>query len=183
MASLERGENTLAAYRRDLAQLGAFLKGRALEEAGEADLFSFLAARKGRASSAARMLSSLKRFYGWCLRERRIDGPVIMISGHGTVETAMRATKLALWGALEAGLTDACRAGARTAFCYGNDRNEITDWGWCQNQPDKMWTSPHPVGQRKPNNWGLFDMHGNAFEWVEDAWHDNYENSPTDGSV
>ena len=64
--------NTLESYRRDLAQLAAHLKGRALAEAREADLYAFLAARRGRSSSAARMLSTLKRFYRHCLRERRI---------------------------------------------------------------------------------------------------------------
>jgi integrase/recombinase XerD len=65
-------KNTLASYRRDLEQLAVFLRGKSLEEAREADLFEFLARRKGRTSSAARMLSSLKRFYGWCLRERHV---------------------------------------------------------------------------------------------------------------
>src|SRR3990172_9509635 len=60
-------KNTLSSYRRDLGQFASFLKKTSLEKASEADLFGFLAARKGRASSAARMLSSLKRFYGWCL--------------------------------------------------------------------------------------------------------------------
>ena len=63
-------KNTLESYRRDLAQLAVFLKGRGLAQAQEVDLFSFLAARRGRASSAARMLSSLKRFYQYCVRER-----------------------------------------------------------------------------------------------------------------
>jgi len=65
-------KNTLEAYRRDLAQLAAFLKGRALQQAREADLFAFLAARRGKATSAARMLSTLKRFYQHALRERAI---------------------------------------------------------------------------------------------------------------
>jgi integrase/recombinase XerD len=65
-------KNTLSSYRRDLEQFASFLKKTPLEKAREEDLFGFLAARKGRASSAARMLSSLKRFYGWCLRERKI---------------------------------------------------------------------------------------------------------------
>jgi integrase/recombinase XerD len=65
-------KNTLASYRRDLQQLALFLKKTPLEKAREEDLFGFLASRKGKASSAARMLSSLKRFYGWCLRERHI---------------------------------------------------------------------------------------------------------------
>ncbi|MEW6690564.1 MAG: site-specific tyrosine recombinase XerD [Pseudomonadota bacterium] len=64
-------KNTLASYRRDLRQLALFLQETPLEKASEADLFAFLASRRGRVSSAARMLSSLKRFYGWCLRERR----------------------------------------------------------------------------------------------------------------
>ena len=65
-------KNTLSSYRRDLSQLGAFLKKMPLEQAGEEELFAFFAARHGRASSAARMLSTLKRFYGWCLRERHV---------------------------------------------------------------------------------------------------------------
>ena len=65
-------KNTLASYRQDLEQFALFLKKTPLEKAGEEDLFSFFAARRGRASSAARMLSSLKRFYAWCLRERHV---------------------------------------------------------------------------------------------------------------
>ncbi|HUG76747.1 MAG TPA: site-specific tyrosine recombinase XerD [Burkholderiales bacterium] len=65
-------KNTISSYRTDLEQLARFLKARVLEQAGEADLFAFLASRKGRASSAARRVSTLKRFYRYCLRERRI---------------------------------------------------------------------------------------------------------------
>jgi integrase/recombinase XerD len=61
--------NTIASYRADLEQLARRMH---LLEAGEADLYAFLASRKGRASSAARLVSSLKRFYQYCLRERRI---------------------------------------------------------------------------------------------------------------
>jgi len=64
--------NTIASYRGDLEQLSRFLK-KDLLKAGEADLFAFLGSRKGRASSAARRVSTLKRFYRYCLRERRID--------------------------------------------------------------------------------------------------------------
>jgi integrase/recombinase XerD len=63
--------NTIAAYRADLEQLGGFLKKDFLK-AGEADLSAFLGSRKGRASSAARRVSTLKRFYQYCLRERHI---------------------------------------------------------------------------------------------------------------
>jgi integrase/recombinase XerD len=66
-------KNTLESYRRDLAQLAAFLKGRPLVQAREQDLFGFLASRRGRNTSAARMLSTLKRFYRHCLRERALE--------------------------------------------------------------------------------------------------------------
>jgi len=65
-------QNTIAAYRADLEQLRQFLRGDLLA-ADEAALFRFMAARKGRASSAARRLSSLKRFYQYCVRERLVE--------------------------------------------------------------------------------------------------------------
>ena len=63
--------NTIASYRTDLEQFSSFLK-KDLVKAGEEDLFMFLGSRKGRASSAARRVSTLKRFYRYCLRERHI---------------------------------------------------------------------------------------------------------------
>ncbi|MGH8668838.1 MAG: site-specific tyrosine recombinase XerD [Burkholderiales bacterium] len=66
-------KNTIASYRSDLEQFVRFLKERSPVIATQADLFAYLAARKGRASSAARRVSTLKRFYRYCLRERRID--------------------------------------------------------------------------------------------------------------
>jgi len=65
--------NTIASYRADLEQLAKFLKGKTLAHAGEADLFAFLAAARGRASSAARRVSTLKRFFQYCVRERHIE--------------------------------------------------------------------------------------------------------------
>ena len=64
--------NTIAAYRADLEQLASYLKNIPLERVSEESLFAFLGSRKGRASSAARRVSTLKRFYRYCLRERRI---------------------------------------------------------------------------------------------------------------
>jgi integrase/recombinase XerD len=64
-------KNTIAAYRADLEQLAAFSQ-RTLSELTEQDLFAFLASRKGRASSAARRVSTLKRFFQYCVRERRM---------------------------------------------------------------------------------------------------------------
>jgi integrase/recombinase XerD len=64
-------QNTIAAYRADLEQLQAHLHGDLLK-ADEAGLFAFLASKKGRASSAARRVSSVKRFYQYCVRERLV---------------------------------------------------------------------------------------------------------------
>jgi integrase/recombinase XerD len=66
-------KNTIGSYRADLQQVAAFLRGKALVDAAETDLFGFLASQKGRPSSAARRVSTLKRFYQYCLRERRIS--------------------------------------------------------------------------------------------------------------
>ena len=63
--------NTIAAYRTDLQQLAVYTN-KDLLKLQEEDLFGFLAAAKGRASSAARRVSTLKRFYRYCLRERRV---------------------------------------------------------------------------------------------------------------
>ena len=63
--------NTIASYRADLEQFSTFLK-KDLLKAQEEDLFAFLGSHKGRASSAARRVSTLKRFYRYCLRERHI---------------------------------------------------------------------------------------------------------------
>ena len=64
-------KNTISSYRADLQQLSSHLE-RNLIAATEGDIFAFLASRRGRASSAARCVSTLKRFYQYCVRERRI---------------------------------------------------------------------------------------------------------------
>ncbi len=63
----------------------------------------------------------------------------------------------------------ACRAGAATAFCYGNDLALLKHYAWhAGNSEVRTW----PVGRLKPNDLGLFDMHGNAFEWCHDEGAD-----------
>jgi integrase/recombinase XerD len=64
-------KNSIASYRSDLEQLSGFAKKNFLK-LGEQDLFAFMASRKGRSSSAARLVSTLKRFYRYCVRERRV---------------------------------------------------------------------------------------------------------------
>lgn len=63
----------------------------------------------------------------------------------------------------------ACRAGSATTFCYGDDENLLNDYAWFS---ENSLGSTHAVGQKKPNSWGLHDMHGNVLEWCGDSLED-----------
>jgi len=73
----------------------------------------------------------------------------------------------------------AARAGTTTRYYFGDGVSELPDYAWYS---DNSEGRTHPIGQKKPNHWGLYDMHGNIWEWVQDMWHNNYDGAPTDGS-
>jgi formylglycine-generating enzyme required for sulfatase activity len=72
----------------------------------------------------------------------------------------------------------ACRAGSTGRYAFGDEEARLGEFAWYS---ANSRSSTHPVGQKKPNAWGLYDLHGNVWEWCEDLWHGNYEGAPTDG--
>ncbi len=115
----------------------------------------------------------------------RGDRPVVHVSWHDAktyVRWLSRKTGKTYRLLSEAEWEYTARAGTRTMFSWGDwVGSGYANCDGCGSAWDDDLTAP--VGSFAPNGFGLHDMHGNVYEWVEDCWHSGYEGAPSDGSA
>lgn len=75
----------------------------------------------------------------------------------------------------------ACRAGTETHFFFGNDYSLLGDYDVYKDNQEN--NGPNRVGSKKPNPWGLYDMHGNVDEWCQDGYESNYPEAATEAKA
>jgi hypothetical protein len=110
----------------------------------------------------------------------RDDRPVILVNWEDTkgyVTWLKRMTGKDYRLLSEAEWEYSARAGNRGRWSFGDDDSQLGDYAWFNANSDGK---TQPVGKKKPNAFGLYDMHGNVDHWVEDPWHYYYDGAPLD---
>lgn len=74
----------------------------------------------------------------------------------------------------------AARGGAATEYSFGDSEGQLDQYAWYDANSNGQ---THPVGNKRANPFGLYDMYGNVSEWCQDFWHDNYQGAPVDSSA
>ncbi len=117
--------------------------------------------------------------------------PVEQVNWYDAIEFCARLSKLTgreYRLPSEAEWEYACRAGTTTPFYFGETitgelANYNAGYTYAGEAKGEYRQQTTPVGQFPPNAFGLYDMHGNVWEWCADTWHGNYDGAPTDGSA
>jgi formylglycine-generating enzyme required for sulfatase activity len=119
--------------------------------------------------------------------ERSKKCPVTNVSWHDAVNFCKNLSKMigqTVKLPSESQWEYACRAGSNTAYFFGDNSKELNLYAWYYDRfPRDPEACTYPVGQKRPNAWGLYDMLGNAWEWCEDVSHRTYKGAPNDGSA
>jgi formylglycine-generating enzyme required for sulfatase activity len=113
------------------------------------------------------------------------NNPVEYVTWHDTQEFCQKLSRFTWYQKQyrlpsEAEWEYACRAETSTRYYFGDDSSQLGNYAWFDKNSGRQ---TQPVGKKKPNPWGLYDMHGNVWEWCQDRWHKNYNGAPTDGTA
>jgi formylglycine-generating enzyme required for sulfatase activity len=106
------------------------------------------------------------------------NNPAVYVSWEDAVEFCRRLSKRE--GRMyrlptEAEWEYACRAGTTSRFSFGDSDSALGDYAWFDGNADAAGQDyAHPVARKKPNAWGIYDMHGNVFEWCSDYYDRKY---------